>query len=116
MIIIITTLEVDEIVNVPLVIKTNEDDTDYGQATRRQNRIATLDGGAILQDRGYSNTDLDFTITASSYGKDIFDALRYLIESYPEVRMSTRIGSFVGTLRNLSDEDAKFDFQVTTDD
>ena len=114
--IIITTLENDAILLGPIVIKTNEDDTNYGQAKRRQNRIATLDGGSILQDRGYSNTDLTFRITAAKYEEQKFDDLRYLVESYPEVRISTRIGSFIGTIRNLSDKNANFDFLVTAND
>jgi len=114
--IIITTLEIDAIVPEALMIIVNEDNTDYGESSRRQNRIATLDGGSVLQDRGYSNTDLTFSIEAQSYTETEFDALRYLIESYPEVRMSTRLGSFLGTLTNLSDEDASFDFLVTSDD
>lgn len=116
MIIIISTLEVEQILNRALIIQTNDQDTNFGNPKRRQNRIATLDGKSVLQDRGYSNTDLTFKITASEFIQEDFDALRYLLESFPEVRISTRIGSFIGTMSNLSDENANFDFLVTKND
>jgi hypothetical protein len=115
-IIIITTLEVDAILPGQLLIKTLASETEFGTSSRRQNRIATLDGKAILQDRGYSNTDLTFRISASKFNADQFDTLRYLLESYPEVRISTRIGSFIGSIKNLVDADSKFDFLVTRND
>ncbi len=125
--IILTTLEIDVIVPEALIIQTNEDDSNYGEASRRQNRVATLDGGSVLQDRSYSDTDLTFKITAEKYIEAQFNALQYLLEKIqevpegsgnftPEVRISTRIGSFIGTISKLSVKDASFDFLVTQDD
>ncbi len=114
--IVLSTLETESVLGQALLINTNEEDTNFGNASRRQTRVATLDGGSVLQDRGFSNSDLTFVISAKEFSEGVFESLRYLVESFPEVRISTRIGSFIGTIRNLSDEDASFDFWVTSND
>lgn len=111
--IVITSLAFD--IEGPIVIDESEDDTNFGDTSRRQNRIATLDGGSTLQDRGYSNSDLTFSIVAKSYNQDKFSRLRDFIENFPEVRLDCRIGSFIGSLKNLDDKNADFTFLVVRD-
>ena len=89
--------------------------TNFGKKSRRQNRIATLDGGAVLQDRGFSVSDLTFKITAKVFTDEVFDRLRSTIVTEPEVRLSCREGIFIGAIKNLSFEDKRFEFLVTGD-
>lgn len=111
--IVITSLTSD--VDGAIVIHEDSANTDFGEVTRRQTRVATLDGGAVLQDRGYSDTDLTFSIAAKEYSKTEFDRIRQFINDYPEVRLSCRIGTFIGALTDLVDADADFKFLVTGD-
>lgn len=112
--IVISNLDFD--VDGALVIEEDPQRSDFGTASRRQNRVATLDGNSVLQDRGYSNSDLTFTIVAKSFTDESFRRLRSLLESYPVVRFSCRLGSFTGSLRDLVEADSKFKFLVVTND
>ncbi len=111
--IVITSIELDA--EGAIHIDENPAESDFGKVTRRQNRVATLDGGSVLQDRGYSNTDLTFAITAKKYTDD-FSRLRDMIQTQSEVRLSCRVGTFIGTLSGLVEADVSFDFLVTAND
>lgn len=95
-----------------LTLQEDKQKTTFGKASRRQNRIATLDGSSVLQDRNYSVSDLTFNIVVKKYVQTEFDRLRNFIETEPETRMSCRLGTFVGTLSSLSDEGGSFSFLV----
>lgn len=95
-----------------LTLQENEQKTSFGKASRRQNRVPTLDGLSVLQDRGYSPSDLTFNIVVKKYLQPDFDRLRSFIEAEPLVRMSCRLGDFVGTLSSLDDESSSFNFLV----
>lgn len=113
MIIFLSAIEFD--IEGPIEVKIQESDSSFGNASRRQNRIATLDGLAVLQDRGYSDADRTFNLTAQLNDTEIFSRIRTFLESYALVRISCRIGCFLGAISNLNEEDGSFSFLVVSD-
>ena len=91
----------------------DEDGSDFGKKSRRGNRIATLDGGSVTQDRGYSVTDLTFKITAEIYEEEIFKRISLLLENNTLTRISCREGVFIGIIKDLSDKSKSFSFFVS---
>jgi len=112
--VIISSISVD--VRGAIEFQEQQSDSDFGSKSRRQNRIATLDGGSVLQDRGYSDTDLTFTIVPKQFTEELFARLSEAVETTPKQRIACREGSFVGTISNLTDTDSGFSFLVTDDD
>ena len=112
--IIISPIDFD--VDGALIIEENPQSSDFGTSTRRQNRIATLDGNSSLQDRGFSSSDLTFTLAAKKYNEEDFSRLRSFLETYPLVRFSCRLGSFKGSLSDLDDSKSRFKFLVVSND
>lgn len=92
----------------------DKQETNYGRKSRRGNRIATLDGGSVVQDRGYSDSDLTFQITVKVYKQVIFDRLSVLLETTSLHRISTREGVFIGQITNLDNEKKRFNFDVSS--
>ena len=88
--------------------------SDSGPLTRRGGRAATLDGGAEILDLGYSDADRTFSVTARQQTREAFDAVAYLLRSYPLLLLSCEYGLFYGALRDLrrSGADIVFDFLV----
>lgn len=93
----------------------DQEDTNFGTKARRGNRIATLDGGAVTQDRGYTNSDLTFNIVAGEYSEIVFERLSFILENNPLVRLSCREGVFVGIIKDLSSKNKSFVFLVSGD-
>lgn len=80
--------------------------SDTRSRTRRVSRFATLDGGAYIDDAGYSHGDR--TITAIMTGTEsIFDALVYLIENYGSMWISLPDGAFTGSLSRVDRSSGK---------
>jgi hypothetical protein len=108
----ITVSKIEYDIDGSILIDENIAKTTYGSNSRRQNRVGTLDGGTILQDRGYAVGDMTFNITAKRYIQADFDRLQDLLTSQPVVRLSCREGTFIGTLKSLDSTNKKFDFLV----
>ena len=109
----ITSVEFD--IEGAIEFEENKSKTKYGTPSRRGNRVATLDGGAVLQDRGYSNSDLDFSITALAYSEAVFSRLKELMVLSPIQRISTRNGVYLGRIKDINSETFKFNFEVLSD-
>lgn len=88
-------------------------DTNFGTKVRRQNRIATLDGGIVLQDRGFSIADVTYRITVRDFTEDLFNRLSEFVETQSQVRLTSREGTVIGSIANLSSANANFQFLVT---
>jgi len=95
-----------------IIFEEDIQNTNYGKLSRRGNRIATLDGSAIMQDRGFSISDLKFKITVRTYSKIAFSRLKTLLEQSSLQRISTKEGVFIGRLKNISEENNRFGFEV----
>jgi hypothetical protein len=69
-------------------------ETDLGETRRRMNRIATLDGGAAVNDFGHSVADR--TLTLNWKADEAVDALMArLVRVYGRLRVSMRDGVFL---------------------
>lgn len=96
--------------NGAVVLKRTEE-SDVATVERRMSRTATLDGGAVITDGGYSPGDKTLRIIAENVSRDEFDAVAYLVKTYSQVVVSTETGCYVGGLERLSISDGKL--QVT---
>jgi len=61
----ITSLESD--VLGALTLQEDPAETNFGVDKRGQNRVPTLDCSSVLQDRGYSVSDLPFKVVVKNY-------------------------------------------------
>lgn len=62
-----------------------------GESTRRATRTATLDGGALVYDTGFSASDRDIELTANGRHRAFFDRI---VRTYRLVRVCTVDGVF----------------------
>ena len=61
--------------------------------SRRTSRVATLDAGVSLEDRGFAEGDRTFTVTVAATVA-LRDELRRLIRTYAELILTTEEGVF----------------------
>ena len=74
------------------------------QGARRATRTATLDGGCVVYDTGYADTDRSITIeTDGSY----MDWITYMVRTYRLVRLSTEDGVFLAVPARHSSRDGR---------
>jgi len=69
-------------------------DTSLGIHTRRMNRIATLDGGAVFNDFGFSQQDRSISL-AWHPTPALHAAVERLVQLYGRVHLATHQGFFV---------------------
>jgi hypothetical protein len=69
---------------------------------RRVQRYATLDGGAFLDDQGYSDGDKTLSFVVSAPPQSIIDRLVYFQKTYDELTLTTIEGSFVGAIERVA--------------
>jgi hypothetical protein len=66
---------------------------DFGATRRRANRVATLDGGAVVNDFGYSDADRIIQVDwAPSIEDD--ETVRRMVRIHDRLRVATRLGVF----------------------
>jgi len=63
--------------------------------TRRVSRKATLDGGAVILDRGYTDADRDLNLRAKLVDLAQVGRAAYLLETYSQLLVSTERGCFL---------------------
>jgi len=96
------------------VVLEEKPDSDPERYSRRNSVRATLDGGGVGQDAGYSDTDRDIKFTA-----DITDAqkaiLTHMIQTYVLFNVSTKDGFFIGRFNQFhpGNGEAFFRFLIT---
>ena len=68
--------------------------SETGEVRRRINRVATLDGGAVVNDSGFSHSDrtIDLAWQPTSAASEAL--IEYMISTYPQINVSTRAGFF----------------------
>lgn len=77
------------------------DGTDVQSMSRRVNRVATLDGGAAVNDFGMSQSDRKFTILAR-VSAETEAKLRRMIELHGRLMCSTPEGVFLVAFESMS--------------
>ena len=71
--------------------------SDFGQLTRRANRVATLDGAAVTNDFGYTDADRTFVVRAQ-VTEDQNSRLERMVRFHKRVKVATREGFFLAIL------------------
>ncbi len=77
-------------------INTLPDNTD-GETRRRVNRVATLDGGIAINDRGCAEGDRTLVYTWRTVSKAHNDAIDRLVKNYAQVHVSTPSGVYLAS-------------------
>ena len=75
--------------------------------TRRVTRTATLDGGAVTYDAGYSVSDLTWSLSVRATSVTIGAFLAYLVKTYSLIRIATDAGVFDASPRAWRVEDGQ---------
>jgi hypothetical protein len=65
-----------------------------GEVRRRVNRVATLDGGSVVNDGGFADADRTLDLTWQPTSSATEAAVEYLVRTYAQVNVSTRAGFF----------------------
>jgi len=79
---------------------------------RRNNRIATLDGGAAIPDFGYSVADRTFDIRWRASDRRIVEMIRRLAKTYSRLIVSTEEGCFIGAPGPFSYSNGEAQIQI----
>lgn len=66
-----------------------------GPSRRRMNRVATLDGGAVFNDFGFSEADRTIALAWIPVSAEKEDAIERLLTLYTQLHMATPKGFFV---------------------
>lgn len=86
------------------VVITNPIRTGEKDLRRRVSRIATLDGGAVFNDFGYSEADRTFNIEFRATDKALVDLLARLTKTYARLIVSSEDGCFIGAPESFSSD------------
>lgn len=70
-------------------------DTNGGELARRVSRIATLDGGAVVSDGGYSDADRIIEIRWPPRSAEHEASIQRLLRSYTRLQVASRDGCFL---------------------
>lgn len=69
-------------------------DSDFGETRRRAFRIATTDGGSVVNDYGFSHSDRDMRIVWFSGSQAYEDKIDRLARTYGRLLFSCHLGLF----------------------
>lgn len=87
-----STLEYDPLAPVTVEALPN---SDYRSGSRRVNRVATLDGGSVFNDFGFTFSDTTFTIAFRPVSLDQYEAVKRLVETYPKITVTVPSGVYL---------------------
>lgn len=73
-------------------------DQQFGETRRRMNRIATLDGGAVFNDFGFSEADRTLTLKWRTRSAAQEAAVARLVQMYAQVTVATPQGFYLAAL------------------
>lgn len=74
----------------------------FGDARRRMNRVATLDGGAVFNDFGYTEADRSITLGWQVRSAAQEAAVARLVELYARVHLATPQGLWLAALEQYN--------------
>jgi len=80
-------------------------DSDISHISRRVSRSATLDGGSIIVDNGYSASDATFTIVIRDIDNSQRLAIMAMIKRHSVLIISVKENIFSGVVETLTDKD-----------
>jgi hypothetical protein len=63
---------------------------------RRVSRTATLDGGAVLYDTGFSAGDKTIDVTEKNASQAAIEWAEYIVSTYSTVTVTTKDGAYTG--------------------
>jgi hypothetical protein len=70
------------------------DDTSFVEASRRVNRVKTLDGGVVINDGGFSDGDRTITLRWTPTSSEVEANVERLLQTYALLVISTRSGVY----------------------
>lgn len=73
-------------------------DQTFGESRRRMNRIATLDGGAVLNDFGYSEADRTMVLRWKVRDLATGAAVQRLVQLYARLHVATPDGFYLAAV------------------
>lgn len=73
----------------------NTETSETQKITRRVSRVATLNGGAVLDDGGYAAGDRTIELKQARASQDDIDFCNYVLKNYATVILSCPEGAFV---------------------
>lgn len=71
------------------------DRSDFGETKRRMSRVATLDGGAVFNDFGFTHADKTIKLVWVIESLDQVSSIQRLVRLYPFLRVTTPDGVFM---------------------
>lgn len=74
---------------------------------RRVNRIATLDGGAVFNDFGYSDADRTITLRWAPTSQAVEEAVDRMTQLYSQVRAAIGSSIFLASIETYTPGDAE---------
>lgn len=78
-----------------VTIELDPDQTRLGESRRRMNRIATLDGSAVVNDFGYSDADRTIRLQWVPVSKDYEANIERLVQTNARLHVATAEGFFL---------------------
>ena len=82
---------------------TAEQDSDFSHVSRRVSRSATLDGGCIIVDNGYTASDATLTIVISQITDSTRLALLQMIKTHSAITVACKDNIFLGVVEKVDD-------------
>jgi hypothetical protein len=84
------------------VLVNTEASTKLGDAKRRVNRVATMDGSAAVNDGGYSESDRTIELHWQTGSQAYESTIERLLQLYAQVLVCTRLGAYVAAPETYS--------------
>jgi len=72
--------------------------SDLSVLSRRVSRTATLDGGALIVDNGYSVSDATFNLSLPNITAEQYAGISATIKRHSLLSLSCRLGCFIGVV------------------
>jgi len=85
------------------LLKADLDKSDFTLLSRRVSRSATLDGGALIIDNGYSASDATFSISVSNLSLADRSAILATLQQHSLVVLSCKTGCFLGVVERVDE-------------
>jgi hypothetical protein len=89
-----------------LVVLDEDAESEINRFTRRVSRVSTLDGGSVVTDSGYTDTDRNLRIQAD-VTKSQQGLLEYMLKNYSLWNVSTKNGCFVCAPKTMTVDDGE---------
>lgn len=83
-------------------LEINPEDSDFGEDRRRVNRIATLNGGVVFNDFGFTHGDKTITLSWRSKDVESENLVSRLVRLYNYANVFLPTGVFTAGIQNYS--------------